>query len=66
MVHQPILRVMNTYLGDVMVAHPVLMYGAFWMSTIAFSAALYHLIETPCRKIARQRFSGTPVKAPIA
>lgn len=66
MVHQIILRVMGKYYSDLMVADPFALYFSFWVATIIVSAILYHLIETPCRRVIRKKLSGAPPVAVAA
>lgn len=58
MVHQIILRIFGKNYSDLMVSNPIAMYSMFWAATILISALLYHLVETPCRKLARKKLSG--------
>ncbi|UIN53631.1 acyltransferase family protein [Pseudomonas kribbensis] len=66
MVHQIILRLFGKYYSDLMVSDPVSMYSAFWIATIAVSAILYHVVETPCRKVIRAKLAGAPPVASMA
>lgn len=61
MVHQIILRLIGKNYSDLMISNPIAMYSIYWGATILISALLYHLVENPCRKLARKKLSGRAV-----